>query len=116
MYTAGSLSLAFLEMLVHLKKRDLLDRYVLFRVHLPAAVVHRPRRLPDGWAEANLSDTVRGFGSDWLTSQRSVALRVPSAIVLTEYNYLLDPVHPRFGEVTIGEPDAYTFDPRLLKG
>lgn len=113
-YTAGSISLAVLEMLVHLKRRDLLDRYVLFRIDLPASLVHRPRRLPDGWAGRELSDNVRGFGSDWLASGRGVALRVPSAIVPTEYSHLLNPVHLRFGEVVIGEPEPYTFDPRLL--
>ena len=113
-YTAGTLSLAVLEMLVHLKRRDTLERYVLFRLDIPAQSVFRPRRFPPGWADREPPEAVARFGSDWLASGRGCALRVPSAIVPAEHNYLLNPLHPRFAEIAIGEPEPFAFDPRLL--
>jgi len=39
---------------------------------------------------------------------------VPSAIVLRESNYMLNPYHNRFSEVDVGAPLAFEFDVRLL--
>jgi RES domain-containing protein len=41
-------------------------------------------------------------------------LRVPSAIVPEESNYLLNPGHPDFLSLKIGEPQDFTIDSRLL--
>jgi RES domain-containing protein len=43
----------------------------------------------------------------------SVALRVPSIVVDGEFNYLLNPLHPDFAQLKIGEPRRFSFDPRL---
>ena len=42
-------------------------------------------------------------------------LRVPSAIVTSESNYLLNPPHPKFERVVIGKPEKFELDLRLLK-
>ena len=41
-------------------------------------------------------------------------LEVPSAIVEDESNYLINPGHPDFSLLEIGEPKPFEFDPRLL--
>lgn len=41
-------------------------------------------------------------------------LEVPSVIVPGESNYLLNPGHPDFEKVVIGEPEGFGFDPRLV--
>jgi RES domain-containing protein len=43
-------------------------------------------------------------------------LEVPSVIVERESNYLLNPTHPDFSSLVIGEPEPFTFDERLLAG
>jgi hypothetical protein len=40
---------------------------------------------------------------------------VPSAIVETELNYLLNAGHRSFGRVRIGAPQRFTLDPRLAR-
>jgi RES domain-containing protein len=40
---------------------------------------------------------------------------VPSAVVRTGWNYLLNPLHPRLPEIRIGSPQPFEFDPRLFK-
>jgi hypothetical protein len=31
-----------------------------------------------------------------------------------ESNYLLNPAHPDFKKITLGKPELFSFDPRLL--
>lgn len=61
-------------------------------------------------APAELQD----FGTQWLSSLRSAVLRVPAAVMPVEANYLLNPRHPRFGEISIVRELPFSFDSRLL--
>lgn len=116
-YVAGTRALAALELLVHLKASDLADVYALLEVAIPSALIERiPQAgLPDSWSADPIAHTVQVFGSDWVASRRSCVLQVPSAVIPAEHNFLLNPLHPKFGELVIGEPEPFTFDPRLLK-
>ena len=49
-------------------------------------------------------------------ASRSVVLRVPSMVLPEEANYVLNPPHPDFGRIDIGEARPWHVDPRLLKG
>ncbi|MGD0092107.1 MAG: RES family NAD+ phosphorylase [Planctomycetota bacterium] len=116
-YTAGSVSLAILEMLVHLRSEELLSRYVLFEATFDETLVVPvdPNMLPRTWQCTPRPLVVRRVGNDWLAKGRSAVLRVPSAIVPTEWNYLLNPAHPDFGKIAIGPKTPIQFDPRLIK-
>jgi RES domain-containing protein len=46
---------------------------------------------------------------------RSVVLKVPSAIVDVEHNYLINPGHQDFEDVVIHRPGRFRLDPRLVK-
>jgi RES domain-containing protein len=46
-------------------------------------------------------------------SGRSAVLKLPSAVVPEEFNYLLNPAHPDFGKIRIAKPRAFKADPRL---
>lgn len=115
-YTAGSLSLAVLEVRVHLSPEEFPVGYVKTAVDLPADYVQKvpADHLPRGWKWANPPRSVRRFGDEWVAERRSVALRVPSAVVDVDYNYLLNPAHPDFSNVVFGEPTVFRFDPRLF--
>lgn len=116
-YTAESRSLAVLEILVHLDSPDLLRKYVLFEVKIEnARVTHLdPGSLPDNWRADPPSIDTQKIGNDWANSARSVVLRVPSAIVPGEFNFLLNPRHPDFRKLKIGQPESFFFDPRLAR-
>ncbi|PHX84788.1 MAG: hypothetical protein CK538_10170 [Opitutia bacterium] len=53
------------------------------------------------------------FGSEWAKAGRGVTLRVPSSIVLGEFNYLLNPNHPDFSKIEIGAVAPFEFDSRI---
>jgi RES domain-containing protein len=55
------------------------------------------------------------LGDAWLNSLENAILRVPSAIIPQEYNYLLNPSHPDFSHIRINVPETFEFDDRLWK-
>jgi RES domain-containing protein len=117
-YTSSTISLAVLEVLVHLQEASLLSSYSLISAGFDDALVERldHSMLPDGWRTYPAPSDLQRIGDDWVRSQRSVALEVPSVIVESESNYLLNPAHPDFSSVVIGESEPFTFDERLLAG
>lgn len=116
-YTAGSISLAALELLVHLRSADVLSMYQLRSVTFDVALVTKldPRRLPKTWRRYPASAAVRRIGDEWIAAGVSAVLEVPSVVVESESNYLLNPAHPDFGRIVIGNAKRFRFDARLLK-
>ncbi len=115
-YASAHLSLAVLEVLVHLESDDLPDNLVATRLEIPGDNVERLEDLPPEWLEDPLQRQSRRYGDNWAAEQRSVGLIVPSAIIPQETNVLLNPLHPRFGEVRVTEQHPFRFDPRLARG
>lgn len=114
-YTAGSLALAGLELLVNLPTDRLLGSYVAFRVLLPEAGIEplSPADLPPSWRADPAPRAVKAIGDAWVRSGRSLVLSVPSAVVPSERNYLIDPQHGDAGRLQGGAPFDPAIDPRL---
>ena len=117
-YTSSTISLAVLEVLVHLQEASILSSYSLISAGFDDALVERLDRsmLPDGWRSYPAPSELQRIGDEWVRRQRSAVLEVPSVIVERESNYLLNPVHPDFSSVVIGKPEPFTFDERFLAG
>ena len=113
-YSATSRALAALEILVHLEIRHAPPDFVLIPAEVPDELITVLEDPPPGWDALPSGDASRRAGGDWLRSRGSVAFRVPSLVVRGEHNVLLNPLHPDFGRIEVGEPEAFAFDPRLL--
>jgi RES domain-containing protein len=115
-YLAGHVSLAILEVIVH-ADLALAPRYLVIPVTFDERLVEilDAARLPAGWRSHPAPVAVTALGDEWLHSARSPVLRVPSALVPSEANYVLNPVHPRFGEIEIGKAEVLEVDPRLSR-
>ncbi|VGO20090.1 RES family NAD+ phosphorylase [Pontiella sulfatireligans] len=116
-YTAGSLSLALLEIIVHLEFKEALKLYKAIPVDIPDSLLQSidPAKLPDGWSASPPQPCTQFIGNCWMERLSTVALRVPSAIVPNESNYLLNPAHPEFSQIKVGEPIDLPVDPRVLE-
>jgi RES domain-containing protein len=114
-YTSQTRSLAVLEILAHLQSSEILLSYVTIPVSFDDAVVEivDPAQLPANWSENPAPSTLKEIGDRWAAAKRSAVLQVPSAIIPDEYNFVLDPRHPDFASVAIGEPTGFRLDPRL---
>lgn len=116
-YTAESLALASIEILVNLPSAKLLDNYVKIPVHFEENLVQELpfTDLPSDWNSRPVSQSTQAIGDNWFKEQRSAVLKVPSVVVPGEFVYLLNLVHPDFTRIEIGAPVAYNFDTRLTK-
>jgi RES domain-containing protein len=108
------LSLALVEVLVHLPS-GILPAYSAVRVDFDGSLVSAvgPEALPANWRDYPPPPETKAIGDLWVAEGRSLVLRVPSVIVPSEFNYILNPSHPAFADVSIGDPMPFPFDPRL---
>jgi RES domain-containing protein len=115
-YTAGSQSLATLEMLV--QDEPLRARYVMIPVALPKNLkIERVTadELPADWRDLAAREHTQTIGSAWAKRKSSAVLVVPSAVIPAEHNYLLNPLHPSFSKIEIGERQDFITDLRLIR-
>ncbi len=113
-YLAGSRALAALETLVHLGPGVAAkQRFVRFEVSLPEALIADCDVEPISF-KPFVEAATQSLGDRWLEQKREVALRVPSAVIPEEHNYLLNPRHPAYPQLAIGPPEPFAFDPRLI--
>ena len=117
LYTAGSRALATLEVLVHTPAMFIPKSYYLLTIRAPEdTLLSVPLdQLPDGWNSLSPPDLVKDITESWLNDNRFLLLKVPSAVVTGEYNFLINPAHPRSSEVVIMDKCPYQFDSRLLR-
>lgn len=114
-YLATTVSLAALEVLVHAESYAELPEYRAFPVEFDESLVSEPATLPPDWAQSPAPESTKALGSGWASRGESVLLKVPSAVVAWEYNYVLNVLHPEFSRVHVGPPKPFAFDPRLSK-
>ncbi len=114
-YTSEHQSLAALEMLVHLQPRFAL-RFVVFPVEFGEELVERlpDTALPAHWRGEPPGAATMRIGDAWAQAAQAAVLAVPSVVVPQETNYLLNPLHPAFGRISVQPPLDFSFDPRLL--
>jgi RES domain-containing protein len=111
-YTSGSISLAILEWRANLNQWPA-PPSVIIRIEFDASLVWSPAKLPTNWNRWPCPKSTAAVGDDWSRAGKSAVLKLPSAVVPTEFNYLLNPAHPDFGRVSIGKPQLVKADPRL---
>ena len=117
-YTSASISLAVLEYTVNYRRRGWVPATVLGRAAIPASVRIQAvslEELPASWFAASPPPQLQALGGEWLEHGETAVLKVPSAIVTEEWNYLLNPLHPDFRKFRIGTPKPCNFDQRVAR-
>jgi RES domain-containing protein len=117
-YTSETLSLAALELFVHLDGDIAPDHLAARGAELPEDLVVPLldiADLPDDWRSYPAPERLMNLGTAWARSGASLALSVPSAIIPRERNVLLNPAHPDFAQLLLLPPEAFSFDPRMWK-
>ena len=69
--------------------------------------------LPANWPYVEVQ--TQHLGTEWLVSNDSIALEIPSVIIPQERNLILNPKHAGFAsEVHLVETVPFFFDPRIF--
>jgi RES domain-containing protein len=114
-YLASSRSLAVLEALVHLPPTNIPDEYCMVTIDAPDDFAGIDEKLlPQNWQDFPDLDILKQMGNVFLFEKRNLLLKVPSAIVNEEFNYLLNPAHTMIQKVKLKNVQPFSFDSRLL--
>jgi len=115
LYLASSRSLAALETLAHFIPTNIPGELVMLTIEAPDDFLEIPENvLPDNWNEYPEQHIVKQIGNSFLQRNEHLLLKVPSALVPEEFNYLMNPLHPKAGKVKIIKKVPFNFDARLL--
>lgn len=117
-YTSATLSLAALELFVHLDGDIAPDRLTARAAELPGDLtipVLEIADLPANWRTYPAPEALKDLGTAWTRSGASLALAVPSVVIPHEHNLLLNPAHPDFARVRVLPAEVFSFDPRMWK-
>lgn len=116
LYTSQFISLAVLEMLVNTNFKDYtiaLDlMYISFPDDQPITNIDL-KHLKNNWKED--FGYTRFMGDEFFKQKESLILKVPSAVIQEEYNYVANPLHPDFKKIKIVKTKSFWPDERLFK-
>ena len=118
MYASMSLALAAVEIFVNLEPNLRPADLVAIEGEIPDALQITKldsKALPRDWFESR-DESLHRFGDEWIRGARSVAMLVPSAAIRGEWNVLLNPTHPDFGQIRFRDPKPFEFDVRMFRG
>ena len=120
-YASTSLALAAIELFVHLEPsqapRDLVYLSAILPEGEPARTLDSAELPPEWWTDnvAAGPGSTRDLGDTWMRDRSSLALMVPSVPIRVEWNVLVNPLHPRMGELWIDSPQPFVFDARMFQ-
>lgn len=118
LYTASSVSLACLELLVNVDLTFRTPNYVLLTIDVPDEYTHSVLSvddLPKSWRSKDQYPQTKQLGSNWYKEQQEGILQVPSAVIPQEPNYIINVFHPIAKDLKIITAEPFLFDNRLLK-
>lgn len=114
-YTSENLSLAALELLVHLDVVEAPPNVVAIPADVPdtlAVETLAVADVPDDWRRTPGHPELKKLGDTWLHSEPTAVMRVPSVVVPGESNDLINPEHAEFAAIEVGDPHGFDFDER----
>jgi RES domain-containing protein len=116
-YLSATASLAALEYLVHVDPEEAPSDLVILEVVLPLDVpVARwsVGELPANWRSVIPSAASQSMGDAWISAGTALAVSVPSVVLPSEWNLLLNPAHAAMSAVEVVSITPFQFDPRLI--
>lgn len=116
LYAASTRSLACLENVVHRDGKGLNDNFRTMLIQVPddlKITTITLASLDHSWREWEATSYTRAIGDAWAVRLESAVLRVPSAIIPDEFNYVINTAHPDFGKISLIRTEPFQFDPRI---
>lgn len=118
LYTSGSRSLSTLELVVH---RNVIKPSVAYRTMVMVlsddGLIQsiNKKDLPKSWTKMQAYAQLQEIGSQWYQNKNSLVLKIPSAIIQQEHNYIINTKHPEFeSQIKLIRTENYFLDERLL--
>lgn len=116
LYASASASLAVLEFICNSNNLLAINKMGMAQVELPTLTKFKHislNELPPYWKNYPAPEALKTIGDNWVRENKSLALKVPSAIINFEHNFLINPAHPDFKFIELSLLDDFIFDKRL---
>jgi RES domain-containing protein len=115
LYTGETRALCTTELAVHLPYGLLPENYFMMAIQFPSSVKpFIPSRLPDHWNEFPYLSSTQELGDRFVEEGKHLVMRVPSAVVQGEHNFLFNPRHELMKQVEVHSKSPFWFDGRLF--
>ena len=117
-YSTQNRALAMAEVAVHLTLATLPSDYVMIEIDIPDDIdikILKQKDIPVNWNNHPPNISTQKIGDEFIDTMDFCVLKVPSAVVQGDYNYLVNPYHKNFNKITIFEVKDFPFDKRIFK-
>lgn len=116
-YTSSSRALCVAEVAVHLPLQILPKGYYMIELIIPDNNIEiiNPSSLAKNWKKNPPIQLTKQIGDDFIKAQHHLILKVPSAVVEGEYNFLINPIHSQIKQCKSSLTKPFQFDERLFK-
>ena len=118
-YASEHQSLAMLEYFVHLDPEDAPDDLMLAAADVPDNLSRKrvqASELRADWREIPAPPELAQIGDEFVKKTENCLLLAPSALAVSENNWLMNPAHSEFREIALNTPEPLRYDPRMLRG
>jgi len=117
-YTAESRALAMAEVVIHLPVHLLPKDFVMLEISIPDSIkieVVTQNELPNLWHAFPHHPKTQAIGNHFIKANDFAVLKVPSAVVQGDFNFLINPFHKQFKRIKIKTQSPFIFDNRFFK-
>jgi RES domain-containing protein len=117
-YCAQNRALAMAEVLVHLSLAVLPNDFVMLTIEIPDDIFIEAldyKKLNIDWNVFPCTFETPLLGDDFIRKNEACVLKVPSAVVKGDFNFLINPYHADFYKIKIIEQVDFPFDKRIFK-
>ncbi|MEO6133168.1 MAG: RES family NAD+ phosphorylase [Saprospiraceae bacterium] len=116
LYTGGTKEIALLETIVHLPS-GIVPALDILTIEIPDNSITELtiRDLPSNWSAYPAPTSLSQLGEDWVIKGVTIALKVPSCIINTSHNIILNCKHVNYKKVKVLDHRKFHFDLRLIK-
>src|SRR5205085_10635259 len=102
---------------VNRSSKGIMGEFKVMVIEIPAGLkIERISfdNLPADWFTFEHLETCNPIGDQWLQKKTCAVLKVPSAIIINEFNYLINPEHSDFKKIKLNSIEDFRFDPRII--
>ena len=116
-YTSESRALALLEYTVNVNIDDIPRALSFAIIEVPDDNILSVtvEGLPGNWTESPAPASTKNYGTGLLKKGEYAVIKIPSAVIPFEYNYLLNPLHKDSTKFKILDVHDFVYDVRIKK-
>lgn len=117
-YAAHSRALALAEVVVHLSLSNLPKKFCMLTILIPddlEVLELNVLELDEDWNSFPDPVATQKIGDSFIQNKRSCVLKIPSAVVKGDFNFMINPNHKDFERINISSQEDFPIDNRLFK-